>query len=856
MISEVRITVDDIFQTAADLAPDERVRYLDRVCAGNEALRREVEELLEFHDSGDAFLESPALEDAARELAQAMAAQGETRGDTLREEDWALGPYRILHQIGKGGMGVVYLAIDTRDGREVAIKVLPRDRDLEADTLARFVREGRMLSELRHPNIAEIYEQNEYDGKPCIALEYVPGDTLADRLRGGALPIRDALQYAVQIADALHAAHGRRIVHRDLKPANIKITPDGRIKVLDFGLAKHFHGEPRRGEEDRTASLSLTESGMLLGTPAYMSPEQWGGQKLDHRTDLWALGCLLFEMITGTAPFIGRTRAETMKRVLGAEADWSLLPAGTPLLVQQLIRRLLDRAPASRPADAGEARRILAEALSQDRFTPLLYLKSQYWRLGRATKGGILIVALLLAAGTLWRYTPVREWLRVAMGAPVYTEKNDLTDLLAGRIKGADPAQIRAALMPDQAASQELLAQGEALRRNQDYPKAIDAIIDDLTRQIQEGKETAWHHAMLGQAHLFRFYLSARQEDKDAAIAATQRARARNPEAPEVLLVLGNLFNAIASYDQAIQIFEGLRGRPGFADAPAVLAGLAWANKEKRNDEAAERLFLQAIEACRAQGGRPCWEYQSDLGEFYFYRDRYVEAQAQWRGVIDADPTRATPWLNLASVALMQGCMTQAVNYYTESINRQRRPDAFSNRGAAFFYLGRYGEALSDFEQATIHRSGLASDEDLAYAWGNLGDAYRQANRPGDAQEAYRKALDGLSRLLAARPTDAELLSFKAEWLAKLAAVGGATGDDPIALLDGALRADPECAPCHAIGVIVHHLAGNRPQALRAAARAIDLGYSPFFIVLNPELAGYRQERLFQQWLARVPAGC
>ncbi|MFN0084691.1 MAG: protein kinase domain-containing protein [Blastocatellia bacterium] len=856
MISDIRITVEDIFQTAADLQPEDRARYLDRVCRGDESLRREVEELLELHDGGGEFLQTPALQDAARDLARDLAAQAEPVSDTLREEDWRLGPYRILYQLGKGGMGIVYLAVDTRDDREVAIKVLPKDRDSEEDTLARFIREGRMLAELKHPNIAEIHEQNEYDGKPCIVLEYVPGDTLADRLADGPLSIRDALQYGVQIADALASAHSHRIVHRDLKPANIKITPDGRIKVLDFGLAKHFNVEPRHEDEGDTASLSLTESGMLLGTPAYMSPEQWGGQKLDHRTDLWALGCLLFEMLSGVAPFAGRTRAETMKLALGADANWSALPAGTPLLVQDLIRRLLDRNPASRLADAGEARRIAAEALSQDRFTLLLYLKSQYWRLGRAAKVSMLTAGMLLAMVSIWRTTPVKDWLRVGMGAPVYTEKNDLTDLLARKVNGADPAQIRAALIPDHAFSQELLAQSESLRRNQDYPNAIASIIDELNAEIRNGKETAWHYAILAQAHLFQFYLSSNPADKDAAMAAGRKADALNPEAPEVRIALGNLFNAIASYDQAIQIFEGLRRRPEFTNAPPVLAGLAWAHMEKGSDEEAEQLFLQAIEACKNQGGRQCWEYQSDLGEFYFHHEKYDQAQAQWRDVIDANPMSSTPYLNLGSVALMRGCLTQAVNYYSESINRLKQADAFGNRGAALLFQGRYNEAVNDLEQATIRRDGFSSEENLPFVWGNLGDAYRLTARPADAEQAYRKALDGLNRMLAAKPTEADLLLLKAEWLAKLKAVGGETPENPLALLENGLRSNPDCAKCQAIAVVVYHLSGKRAEALRATARAVALGKSPFIIVQNPDLAGLRQERLFQQLLARAPAGC
>src|SRR5262245_52422631 len=223
---DIRQTVEDIFQTVIELPPTERAAYLDQACSGDEALRREIEELLEFHQSHETFLEKPALQDAARRMAARLKIS-EIQDSTLSEGDWMIGPYRILDQLGRGGMGVVYLAEDTRDEKRVAIKVLPKDFVSDEDRLARFNREGRMLEELkslRHPHIAEIYEQAEYDGKPCIVLEYVPGDTLSELLRKGPLPIPVALRISLQIADALESAHQQRIVHRDLKPANIKIT--------------------------------------------------------------------------------------------------------------------------------------------------------------------------------------------------------------------------------------------------------------------------------------------------------------------------------------------------------------------------------------------------------------------------------------------------------------------------------------------------------------------------------------------------------------------------------------------------------------------------------------------------------
>src|SRR5262245_19763783 len=454
MDSDIRITAEDIFHRAADLPAKDRKRYLDRACNGNDPLRREVEELLSFDESDATFLEKPALEEAVRELAHSKS-RAEGNADTLREEEWRLGPYRVLHQLGKGGMGIVYLAIDTRNQRQVAIKVLPKGRESEEDSLARFIREGRMLSELNHPNIAKIYDQFESDGKPCIVLEYVPGDTLADRLRSRALPMGESLQYALQIADALKAAHDRRIVHRDLKPANIKITPEGKIKILDFGLAKRFYGETQPGGEHNTRSLSVTESGMLIGTPAYMSPEQWNGQSIDQRADLWAFGCLIYEMLSGRPPFAGNTRAETMKRVFDASPDWQALPSNTPLVIQNLLLRCFQRDANQRLQNAEEARRTVAEAITANRFALLLYLRTWFWKLDRRTKMVFTAVALVLLAALALKYTSLGDLLFPPQKRISIAGKNDLAAILQEVIQGMTSDLTQAALMPDKPSSDE-----------------------------------------------------------------------------------------------------------------------------------------------------------------------------------------------------------------------------------------------------------------------------------------------------------------------------------------------------------------------------------------------------------------
>jgi serine/threonine protein kinase/Flp pilus assembly protein TadD len=872
MASEIRQTVEDLFQTVCELAPEERAAYLDRVCADDEGLRREVEELLKYHNPDETFLENPALQDAARRMANHPPppdSQQITRADTLREGDWMLGPYRILDQLGKGGMGVVYLAQDTRDGRQVAIKVLPKDYDLDEDRLARFSREGRMLEELKslkHPNIAEIYEQAEYDGKPCIVLEYVPGDTLADRLSHGPAPIAEALQIGLQIADALQSAHQQGIVHRDLKPANIKITPEGRVKVLDFGLAKRFQAEVANAEasELRTRSLSLTESGMLIGTPAYMSPEQWEGKQIDQRTDIWAFGCLLFEMLSGQPPFARKTRPEIMKAVCEADVSWSALPSDTPLLILDLLRRCLNRDLNSRAQQAGEVRRLIVEALGGRKLALWLFFKSLLWKIDRRTALALAVSVFALALILAWNRTPLKDWVRRSQGLSIeITTRDDLATILAGRIKGADPELVRAALTPDQQSSVDLLAQSYALRENHEYPEEIDRIIAALNERINTGREPAQLpqlYSILAQAHLLKFYLNSKIEDKNAAVAACQKAYALSPETFEVRVALGNISNAIKSHDQAVNIFEGLRQKQEYGNAPEVLGGLALAydlNDSEADDNLAESLYTQAISECQKQGGQQCWEYYSDLGAFYFTRGRYDLAETQWRQVTVLKPLKPDGFRNLADALLYRGCVDEAINNYSESIRRQETADAYSNRGAAFFFQERYDEAIRDFERVTIYGKDLTGAGAWPSFWGNLGDAYRRVNRNSEAEQAYRKALDKLNAVLIDIPNSPENLAYKAELLAKLNSVGaGASQEDPIKLIERVLSSDKECVECQAAAVFVYHLSGKRNEAIRAAEKAVGNGYSAFFITQNPELSDLKQERLFQRLIPRNPSGC
>jgi len=277
-----------------------------------------------------------------------------------------LGPYEILAPIGAGGMGEVYQARDTKLGRDVAIKVLAANFVNDPQRLVRFQREARLLAALNHPNIATIYGLEQSDGVTCLVMELVPGQTLANRVKSGAVPVEEALQIAVQIAEALEAAHEKSIIHRDLKPTNVKVTPEGKVKVLDFGLAKAFAGDAENDDPSNSPTLSATATmqGVILGTAAYMSPEQARGKTCDKRADIWAFGCVLYELLTGKHTFRGETVTEILAAVLKEEPEWRALPASTPLKIRDLLGRCLQKDLRRRLHDAADARIEIEEALA------------------------------------------------------------------------------------------------------------------------------------------------------------------------------------------------------------------------------------------------------------------------------------------------------------------------------------------------------------------------------------------------------------------------------------------------------------------------------------------------------------
>ncbi len=323
--------------------------------------------------------------------------------------------YRVTGKLGAGGMGEVYRATDSRLNRDVAVKVLPQEFAQDAQRMARFEREAQVLAALNHPHIAAIFGLEQADGSRALVMELVEGPTLAARVAQSAMPVEEALAIAKQIAEALEYAHERGIIHRDLKPANIKFTPDGGVKLLDFGLAKALADEKPSGDMSTSPTLSMaaTRAGLILGTAAYMSPEQARGKAVDRRADIWSFGVVLFEMLSGKQIFGGETVSDSMAAVITREPDWDGLPAGVPQRVRQLLRRCLAKDPKQRLQAIGEARIALENAGAMEAESPAAARVSgaSGWRTALPwAVAGALTLALAFA---------VLKWRAAAQPTPV-----------------------------------------------------------------------------------------------------------------------------------------------------------------------------------------------------------------------------------------------------------------------------------------------------------------------------------------------------------------------------------------------------------------------------------------------------
>ena len=690
-----------------------------------------------------------------------------------------LGPYEILAQLGAGGMGEVYRALDHRLGREVAIKTLPESLGADPDRRTRFEREARALAALAHPSIATLHEIGEVEGRPFLVMELVEGQTLGERLEAGSLPLIAVLTLATQLADGLAAAHARGVVHRDLKPSNLALTSDGRLKILDFGLAKTGAGILASGPDlsrSPTAAVALTSSGMLLGTAGYMSPEQVRGQPVDGRADIWAFGCILYEMLAGNRAFRGSSPWEVLAAVMNDEPDWSKLPPELPPAIAEILHRCLEKEPRRRLADLAEARLALGGPASAatwvsvarpSRLRPVVSRRAAllglgavaiaaaaagvwWWRQQSTTTEGLPTLAILpfraLGSGEQER------WLGEGLAAAVSSELVNVSGMrvfpawttLQAVEKGADPMRVAKSLGADLVLNGTVQSAGGQVR------VTFSLLQAPVGTQLTGGSVTS------PVGSLF----AAQDELSGEVLSALELVRPRHPaddsglprpdQQDRYLQALGHLqrYDQAKHIDDAVALLETLAKEA--PESPLVFAALGRAFLHRfaiTHDPSWAPLARSYCERARQLSPRRP-EVELTLAQLALRTGEPAKAIALLRHALTVQPGNSDSTLALAQAWDALGDPEAAEASYRRLIALQ--PGywaAYSKLGGFFFAHGRFRESAEMFRRVT------ELNPDSARGFNNLSGALLAA---GD----FDGALAASRRSIALEPTGAALANL------------------------------------------------------------------------------------------------
>jgi len=736
-----------------------------------------------------------------------------------------LGPYRLVERLAAGGMGEVWRAWDDRLKRPVAVKhVLPQIL-AQPGARERFRREAEAGARLAHPAVVQIYDLVESPEGDWLVMELVEGKTLRQLLSAGPLDLRHALQWGREIAEGLAAAHAQGILHRDLKAGNVMITAAGHAKVLDFGIARSLAPEAP-GQE-----MTLSRTGTVMGTSYAMSPEQVLGLPLDVRSDVFSLGSLLYEMLTGEAPFRASSDAATLARVCSYRPlpVWQLR-AEVPAEVSALVERLLEKEPNARPREAGEVAAYLEEAAAE-----LLASRPPGATPSQGTPASppgetTLFQGLPRAADFEPSSVTLPRGRRAFLRYAGVLAGGLLLSLVLAWQGGRLTAPTRTV------GTYELYEQGLAALRRPDRTGNLEKAIADFRQIIGRAPDHAAAHAALARACQLKF---VNQKDRmwlDQALPLAQRAVELDGYLASARVSLGLVYISLGRLGEATrEIEKAIQLEPGNADAQYALGTLYEARTQLGLAEAA---FQRAIRL------RPDRQFYDVLGRLYLRTGRLPEAVAAFQNSIRLAPDGPLGYRNLGTVYYLQGDLAQTAAQLQKALEIEPQASLYGNLGVLYFAQGLYPQAAQASERALELPEG---GNNYLY-WGNLGDACRFLPEGGDrAREAYSRALQLLADPLRAAPRDATLLSRRAEYLAK-------RGDCGPALATGGEieRLAQKDAGAQLRLVVAYEVCGRREPALTMLEKALHDGIPLAEVQRNPELLALRGDVRYHRLLVRL----
>jgi serine/threonine-protein kinase len=723
-------------------------------------------------------------------------------------------------------MGVVYQGHDPRLDRRVALKVLPPDRLADPIERRRFEREARVASSLNHPGIVTIYEIGTADGVDVIAMEYITGRTLSELIPTGGLPLGKALEWGAQMADALAKAHAAGIIHRDLKPANVMVNEDGRIKILDFGLARAVETRPAPGAtadakapvgaDDATLTAPLTMAGTVSGTIAYMSPEQAAGETLDARSDVFSFGIVLYQMLTGTNPFRGDTAVNTLQRLLVADPPpLTTCREGMPSELDVLLRNCLRRDREERRVTMSEitaALRSMERELPPDAPTVTMAAPTRVTvdaapPVTRPRRSPVIPITVVLAAivagGLAYRA------IVGGKGTPGATDVN--------RPRGAA----------------ELIAEARERLDRYDRPKNVDESIALFHSAIAADSASAPAWAGLAEACHQKFVAAKDEHWLRQAEAASEEALRRNDQ-----LALSHLARATVE----LQRGENEAARRSLATAltldPASSAAyrkLGRLENTEKHVEAAEAALRKAV-AIEPDG----WQNHQSLGTFFYQKGRFEEALAEYERARELTPDNVLTLNTLAAVYHQLDRTDEAAVALQRAMEIEPTFRGFNNLGVLHYFSGRYPQAAEAFQKSLDLGAGTYLN------WGNLADARRQLGQEDAADEAYTRAIQLARDRLATDAGDREAAAMLAVYLAKR----GDVADARTQLTRLAPTATDRSDDLFQAGV-AWEVIGDRPRALKHLELALDAGYGTREVKHEPELLKLREDPEYHRLMSR-----